>query len=241
MTMHERDEGISAGTGAHVSWERLNDFADGQLAAAEAEAVARHVAACSSCLATAERIRALAERARHLPAAIEPDGRLWGDVAAALAVGGSGTRRERAPRGEAEPSRRPRRWVASPRWLAAAAVVLMAGSSAATAYLMRGGSPSAAMTGGAAALPAGFTATEAAFQRDVAGLEALLTAQRAALTPETIAIVDRSLATIDGAIAEAREALLADPANHALAELLAASYRQKVELMRRAAEFPNTL
>ena len=37
-------------------------------------------------------------------------------------------------------------------------------------------------------------------------------------------------------LAEARAALLTDPANAALADLLASNYRQKVELLRRATQ-----
>ena len=87
-----------------------------------------------------------------------------------------------------------------------------------------------------AALPASFAATEAAYLDDLAELHAAFVAQRHALAPATITVVERSLAAIDAAIAEARAALVADPANQALAELLSTTYRQKVELLRRAAE-----
>jgi hypothetical protein len=90
-------------------------------------------------------------------------------------------------------------------------------------------------------LPASFSATESAYLANVAELEALLDSERAALAPATVAVVEAALATIDAAIAEARTALLADPANHELAERLGANYRQKVELLRRAAEFPRSL
>ncbi len=85
------------------------------------------------------------------------------------------------------------------------------------------------------ALPAAFAQTERTYLASVAEVEALLAAQRATLAPETVAIVDRALATIDSAIAEARTALLADPANRALADLLETSYRQKLDLLRRTA------
>lgn len=139
-------------------------------------------------------------------------------------------------------------------WLAAAAVVLMALSSGLTAlYLRRDGDAAVRVArdaggarrdpGGAAtaALPAALGATESAYLANVAELEALLEAQRGALAPSTIAVVETALATIDEAIAEARAALLADPANQELAERLGANYRQKVELLRRAAEFPHAL
>jgi hypothetical protein len=60
------------------------------------------------------------------------------------------------------------------------------------------------------------------------------------LSPATIQAVEQSLSTIDVAIAEAREALLRDPANAALPELLASNYRQKIDLLRRATQIPST-
>lgn len=137
----------------------------------------------------------------------------------------------------------------SPRWLAAAALVLMAASSAATALYLRrarGDLPSAVAEQPVAApgalpvgpLPASFVATEGAYLASVAEVEALLGAQRAALAPATIEAVERALATIDTAIAEARAALFADPANESIAGRLELSYRQKLDLLRRAAELP---
>jgi hypothetical protein len=148
-----------------------------------------------------------------------------------------------------DPRRAPRY---APGWLAAAALVLMALSSGLTAlYLQRPGDGArvavradASMSAAAddpAVLPASFSATESAYLANVAELEALLDSERAALAPATVAVVEAALATIDAAIAEARTALLADPANHELAERLGANYRQKVELLRRAAEFPRSL
>lgn len=61
-----------------------------------------------------------------------------------------------------------------------------------------------------------------------------LEVQRAMMRPETRASFDRDLKVIDDAIAELRAAVADDPRNPALRQLLAASYRQKVELLKRA-------
>jgi len=58
--------------------------------------------------------------------------------------------------------------------------------------------------------------------------------QRAMLRPEARTSIDRDLAVIDQAIAELKAAIARDPANTALRPLLAASYRQKIELLKRA-------
>lgn len=257
MKMQRPHDGAGMpGDDPHASWERLNDFVDGRLDDDSAGTVRVHLAECRACRDAAEALRGLSREARRLETSLEPDDALWGEIAGVIAAGGGGDAHIRVERSgpgmpdDAHPrdvrahGGRPAR-SASPRWLAAAAVVLMALSSGITALVMRDRGAGAADTarpgGGVAALPASFAATERAFLADVAALDALLDTQRPSLAPATIAVVERSLATIDAAIAEARAALLADPANVQLVELLAASYRQKVELMRRAAEFPNSI
>lgn len=233
----------------HLEWDRLNDVADGRLAGDVATDARVHLAGCADCREAVESIRALGVRGRALPPSIDPPEALWHDVAASLAAGGATPIVTRS-------ALRPARAMPSARWLAAAAVLLMAVSSGVTALFMRRGAeapspsvaagdrasvPRVAPDGIAPALPAAFAATEAAYLDDVAELQATYAAQRSTLAPATIAVVERSLAAIDAAIAEARTALLADPANQALAELLSTSYRHKVELLRRAAESSQSL
>src|SRR5205823_196499 len=57
--------------------------------------------------------------------------------------------------------------------------------------------------------------------------------QRALLRPETRASLDRDLRTVDVAIAELKDAVARDPNNPALRRLLASSYRQKIDLLKR--------
>jgi hypothetical protein len=61
-----------------------------------------------------------------------------------------------------------------------------------------------------------------------------LEVQRAMLRPDAAASIDRDLKVIDSAIAELQEAIRNDPRNAALRHLLAASYRQKIDLLKRA-------
>ena len=56
--------------------------------------------------------------------------------------------------------------------------------------------------------------------------------RRSMLPPETATALDHDLRLIDEAIAELQEALKQDPNNTALRQLLAASYRQKRDLLR---------
>jgi hypothetical protein len=59
--------------------------------------------------------------------------------------------------------------------------------------------------------------------------------ERSMLRPETARVLDRDLRVIDQAIAELKTAIAHDPRNPALHQLLASSYRQKAELLKRVA------
>ena len=57
--------------------------------------------------------------------------------------------------------------------------------------------------------------------------------RRATLPPATRTAIDDDLRTIDDAIKELEVAVAHDPSNSALRQLLASSYRQKVDLLER--------
>lgn len=85
-------------------------------------------------------------------------------------------------------------------------------------------------------LPVNFRQTETEYTRTIDELKLAVDTQRSRLSPETIRTVDHSLAVVDSAIAEARTALLADPNNRMLVDLLSASYQRKLDLLRRTSE-----
>jgi len=72
-----------------------------------------------------------------------------------------------------------------------------------------------------------------AYQEEAQALLNHFELQRATLRPELRQALDRDLKTIDVAIAELQDAIRNDPANPALRRLLASSYRQKVDLLKR--------
>ncbi|HEY8165837.1 MAG TPA: hypothetical protein VIF83_09830 [Gemmatimonadaceae bacterium] len=135
-------------------------------------------------------------------------------------------------------------WWQRPAILAAAAMLLIAGSSLATLAVVRnGGSRDATQSTAAPAPVAGgdatlaqFTRIETDYIRTVNELSAVLEAQQSELAPGTIAKLHKSLRVIDAAIVEARAALAADPSNKHLTEILSATYEQKVDLIRRTTE-----
>lgn len=183
-----------------------------------------------------ERLAALQEAARALPREMEPPPELLGRVQAGIA------QRQVRPL-NADTRVRVVRGVATRRWmLAAAALVLIVGTSAITLMLAnRGGSQDGEFTTTgilAGNTPARTTAMFATLDEyDVVARElaAAITKHRGTLRPETVAAVNRSLRTIDDAIAEARTALAKDPASGVVYELLLGMYRQKIDLLKRSA------
>jgi hypothetical protein len=214
----------------HASFEHLSVLADESVESHEAAATARHVDSCADCAAELARLRSLLERTRSLSRAIEPPAEAWPALRDRLS-----SRRRRAP-AIARP------WIREWGLRAAAAVVLVAGSSALTVLTLRARSAppvaeAPSSTGSTRAIaPAAVRAVEQSYVGVVEELTTTLRTQRASLAPTTVATLERTLRIIDDAIAEARSALLADPGNAALLDILSANYEQKVELLRRASE-----
>lgn len=208
---------------SHPSFEQLSDFVDGGLTPTSRHELETHLALCARCARDRHRLEALLDRSRGLPAEVAPPPDLWSAV------------RQQIVPSPASASRRI--WL-----LAAAALLLVAVSSAVTALLVRhpqalvvrhedSAAPLAAVR-----LPVAARAVDADYQAVIRELDESLAQRRAQLSPETIAKVEASLRVVDQAIGEARRALAADPANRDLVDLLAASYERKLELLRRASE-----
>jgi anti-sigma-K factor RskA len=215
----------------------LDDYVTGDLTEEARPPVEEHVASCALCAAEVESLKRILARAAELPKSIDPPADAWSNIQSAIG------RDESAVRGVGSVSRlgiSQRRYV-----LAAAAILVAVLSSAGTALYMNG-HYSGARNGGAVAnnstaeaTPASlaaFTIEENNYLRTASMLQDLLDQQQASLAPETVAQLKASLRTIDEAILEARNALARDPANKMLVEMLSASYRQKVDLLRRTTE-----
>lgn len=212
----------------------LEDYVTGDLTEDAHAPVAEHIAGCAICLAEVESLKQIIARAGDLPKSIEPPADAWAGIRQTI---------ERDARALERPA-----WSSSGlRWtrawtLAASALVVATLSSAVTfMYATHDGrndtpSASAAAGGETPANFAAFTLEESNFLRTASMLEDLLDSQQSALAPETVKQLKASLRTIDEAILEARNALARDPANGMLIEMLSASYRQKVDLLRRSTE-----
>jgi hypothetical protein len=191
-------------------------------------------------------LRKLTEEVSALPKSIEPPADAWANIRAAI-ESDRGAGIHSAPRHAARVA-----FWQRPAFLAAAAMVLIAGSSAVTAIAIGRGATATPRVqanenlrrvtqdeSGSSSGPvslAQFTLVESDYLRAVNDLSATLESERGSLSPETIAKLRESLKVIDAAILEARNALAADPANRTLIQMLSTSYDQKVDLLRRTTE-----
>ena len=211
--------------------DRLSEYLDGDLAAAERAALEAHLAGCSTCRTTLDELRHVVTRAHAL--VDQPVGAdLWGGVAARIGASG-------APVVDLNARRVRRKVTLSLPQLAAAAVLLLAVGAGATALAVR---PTATSSPAVAAAPSAVRAipaslpgkAELSYDTAVRELEQALDADRSRLSPKTVAVLQRNLDRIDVAIAEARAALEADPANAYLSGHLAATMQQKLALLQQA-------
>lgn len=224
----------------HDPWiERLSDFIDGELDAADQAALEEHLAACDTCAGTIAELRAVVAAAAAAPREVRPDTDLWAGIAARI-----GNADTPVVRIDSRPARG-RRYAFSATQLAAAAVILVALSGAAAWHLAGRSGEVAEMTGTlvhAAGAPSqsgrlvGMTAvpSDPELDRAIAELERTLDEQRDALDPATVDVLERSLAAIDDALREARTALDADPGNERLHRQLDTTLRRKLDVLRRA-------
>ncbi len=187
--------------------DRLDRHLAGTLDPAESLALTEHAAGCAACQADLEAARFLAAPTGRLRREIVPAADLWPGIAPRLR---GGARRLSLPV-----------W-----WLAAAAVLLIAVSSALTVAVVRGPRSDPAV---------GFASTEARYQQTALAVAGLYEQARDSLAPETRLVLERNLAVIERALGEAREALRVDPANRVIEAMVVAAYRRKIDFLERAA------
>ena len=210
--------------------DRLSEYLDGDIAAAERSAIEAHVGGCPQCASTLEELRLVTARAAALAGRPMPAD-LWPAIAARL-----------------EPPvlslRRRRHWWSGPLTigvpqLAAAAVILMVLSGGAVWLLRPRSRTSAVASVPSAAAPVVSAASLGPARSDydaaVNDLQRILKEGRSRLDSTTVRRIEKSLASIDDAIVEARRAVEADPQSLYLHSHLAETRMRKLELLRRAA------
>ncbi|HET7600909.1 MAG TPA: anti-sigma factor [Gemmatimonadales bacterium] len=216
----------------HDPWtDKLSEYLDGDLDAAERAALERHLAACPACRTTLADLRRVVERARTLPAPA-PAADLWAGIARRIG--------ERAP----SATRPWHRVTFSLPQLAAATIVAAVASGAGGWWLatrapdrpaLPPGQPAAVSPAPAPLTQAAWRTAEPKYAAAVEDLERVLAQGRSTLDSATVAVLERNLRVIDGAIADARRALAGDPGNTYLNAHLARTMRRKIDLLRQAA------
>ena len=209
---------------------RIGDYADGALPAAEAARVEAHVPQCATCAALLADIRSIQSAARVLQRHAPPP-EVWTRIARQVA------------QEPAAPA--PRSWWQQWQPLAAAAVlvVVVAGGwllseprqdeamAVAEAPAPQADVPAAA---GAAspALEDEIQLAENNLTETIAGLEQIARADVNALDQETADIVQANLTVIDAAIGESRVELQAEPTNELAQQSLFDALQSKVTLLQ---------
>jgi anti-sigma factor RsiW len=219
---------------AHLTETERQTLVDGSLPAKRARELHAHLRGCESCAADVARLRLVAQQySRPLP--LDPPlAELWPEIRSRI---------ERskvvplAPPAAASPSRR-----ITIRSTAVAGLGATAAVAAAVAAVVWLGQ-SRSSTPGRAGLEASRDTAQAlvlvadsvrSYQEEAQVLLDRLELQRAMIRPDALTSIDRDLKVIDQAIAELELAIERDPRNPTLRQLLASSYRQKVDLLKRA-------
>jgi anti-sigma factor RsiW len=200
----------------HDALDRAGGYARGTLPPAERARVEQHLASCPACAAAAARLATLSP-------AIEPPPDLWPVIAQRI----DAQKVVVAAFGASPPAPRWRR----PAALVAAALAFLALGSALTTFWAgrpQGGAASAGAPG------ADFATLEVQYQSAAEDILRAVRSGDVALSPWTIAVLERNVRIINDAIAESRDALARDPGNIALREMVLGTYRQKLDLLRRA-------
>lgn len=209
-------------TTGHLSEEERQAVADGTL---ESPA---HLASCGSCAADVARLAAVVSRARSWPERADAEKDSWPSIRERIeeakvvqmdgATGGVGVQQRRHP------------------WLALASIALAAALLLAALVEMQGARArhASGAEGHTDIAFASVVDSSQAYEAEANVLLNELEMQRAMLRPNTSAALDSDLAVIDHSIGELKAAIARDPKNLALQRLLAASYREKVQLLRRA-------
>jgi hypothetical protein len=170
-----------------------------------------------------EAVRRLRSAAAALPAALDPGVDLRAGIRSGIGAR-SGIRPRRGIRAHGVSGERRR--VA---WLAAAALALAAIPTALAVDWLVGGE-------GEATTAETVLTLDREYARAARDLTATLAAERSGLPPEAARLFEGSLGAVEKALAESRAALREDPGSAVLRELVLAMHRQRLDVLRQAAE-----
>lgn len=207
----------------HLTEEERQGVADGSLEPTP------HLERCAECAADVDRIRRLMKHVKIAKAAndeVPPE--LWPAIRARIEE-----KKVLSMPGREGPSQARGKLRAGWRW--AVGGLIAAGFFGFWVVKNQRGpiDPILAEAGDSAIVLVALVDSTQAYQEEAQQLLNRLELQRAMLRPEAKVALERDLKKIDVAIAELQDAIRNDPRNPALRRLLASSYRQKVDLLKR--------
>ena len=215
----------------HLTEAERHDAADGTLAQDQQAGVAEHLAECEICAADVARVKALMTHIREAPMPSPADlgADLWPDIRARI-------EREKLiqlPASEAPAKRGLSGGLSRGAWLSiglAAALIMIVVLQQTRG---KGGVlPTSASRPLSAEVQLVADSTRT-YEREASILLNELELRRALLPPQQRTSIDRDLKIIDQAILELKDAIARDPNNPALRRLLASSYKQKIDVLKR--------
>jgi anti-sigma factor RsiW len=212
----------------HLTERERHAAADGTIAVDQRPGVEAHISACSACAADVGRIRTLMT---HIHDTSTPEAQLdllWPSIQARI------EHRKVVPMPvETIPVTQPRRRYV--RWISTTGVAAAVLIGSAIAFRHRVPASAAGTSTSADTSTALIAIADSArtYEREAQLLLDKFELQRAMLRPDVAQTFDRDLRVVDMAIAELKDAVARDPRNPALRQLLATSYRQKVDLLKR--------
>lgn len=211
----------------HQIWiDQLSDYLDGELAPDARAAVEAHVAQCTECARTLGELRRVVRRATALDDQ-RPATDLWPGIAER--IGASVPPPLPADTPGVRPLFRRRVTLTVPQLMAAGlAALLVAGGG-----IFYGRADPTRDTEVTVPPVVVTAAMSTKYDSAVADLARVLEAERQRLDPKTVQAIEQSLAVIDRAIAQARQALRADPESEYLRRHLEQTTQQKLTLLRR--------
>jgi hypothetical protein len=211
-------------TTPHLSEGERQALADGSLAGDRALGAQEHLRSCAACAADVGELEATMKKIRTASPPAVPIDELWPGIRSRIEQ----SKLLSLHGGQTTAARR-RRWAVAGILLAAASIVALVVFSRAPRFpadrVIVTSAPDSLLL---------VADSVQSYEAEARVLLDHLEVQRAMMRPEAAAIIDRDLVAIDSAIAELEIAIANDPNNAALRRLLAESYRQKVDLLKRA-------
>ena len=223
--------------------DRLSEYLDGELSAADRVALERHIEECFECRRVLGELRQVIARADALPDRA-PERDLWAGIAQQIGAKTGNADLKVIELASRRSQKAPRRVSLSLSQLAAASVALMVLSGGIVWFTLNnhgGSTPSAGSTRNPVTqVSTAQSQITAQYSEALRSLEQDLAASRDKLDPETVAILEENMRAIDAAITEARSALARDPGNLYLNQHLENTMKKKIQLLRTATALRGT-